>query len=168
MKSETEKAVAEGKRILSSLTARLKEDDKVILNLEKTASTIQGGGDDSLVIKRTLELESLLASYLAEEIHCRLDRLYLEGIESDDAGFNNPTSTEDDAWSGLSEELEALYPEIEILAEMSTKQQCSGPILRELQNHHGKQRVASHEKLDNVCCYFGFLIPLLTTGRSPT
>ncbi|PKY05321.1 hypothetical protein P168DRAFT_268499 [Aspergillus campestris IBT 28561] len=155
LKSETEKAVAEGKRILSSLTARLKEDDKVILNLEKTASTIQGGGDDSLIIKRTLELESLLARYLAEEIHCRLDRLYLEGIESDNAGFNNPTGIEDDAWSGLSEELEALYPEIEILAEMSTKQQCSGPILRELQNHHGKQRIASHEKLDNISDIIG-------------
>ena len=162
LKSETDKAVAEGKRILSSLTARLKEDDRVLSNLEKTASTIQGSSDDSLIIKRTLELESLLARYLAEEIHCRLDRLYLEGIESNNAGFNNPTSIEDDAWSGLSEELEALYPEIEILAEMSIKQQCSGPILQELQNHHGKQRIASHQKLGSVCNYFGFLILLLT------
>lgn len=162
LKSETDKAVAEGKRILSSLTARLKEDDKVLSYLEKTASTIQGSSDDTLIIKRTLELESLLARYLAEEIHCRLDRLYLEGIESNNAGFNNPTSIEDDAWSGLSEELEALYPEIEILAEMSIKQQCSGPILRELQNHHGKQRIASHQKLDSVCHYFSFLIFLLT------
>jgi hypothetical protein len=58
--------------------------------------------------------------------------------------------TETEVIAGLEEELDSLYPEIDILTEISTKQQFVEPILQELQNHHGQLRIASHEKLDNV------------------
>lgn len=50
----------------------------------------------------------------------------------------------------MEEELESLYPEIEILAEMSVKQQFHEPILREIHNQHSQLRAASSEKLERV------------------
>lgn len=151
MKNESEKATTDGKRILSLLSARLKEDDRILADLEKVASGITPTGDDASIVKRTSELGALLSQCVAEEIQCRLDRLYLENLsinqEDPDCG---PSAVNNEAILALEEELESLYSEIEVLAEISTKQQFSEPILRELQNHHGQMRIASHEKLDHV------------------
>lgn len=89
----------------------------------------------------------MLSDYVAEEIHYRLDRLYLETIH---AGGSNPDVMDGTASTALEEELESLHPEIEILAEMSTRQQFHEPILRELQNEHDQLRVAAQEKLEQV------------------
>lgn len=151
LKAETEKARLDGKKILSSLTTRLKEDDRILTGLERLASGIKSTGNDASVAKRTEQLGALLAEYVAEEIHYRLDRLYLENILGEQADPNKATGEHDEAELGaLGEELEALYPEIDVLAEMSTKQQFGEPVLRELQNHHGHLRNVSHRNLEYV------------------
>ncbi|KAG2418654.1 hypothetical protein HFD88_001755 [Aspergillus terreus] len=151
MKNESEKATADGKRILSLLSARLKEDDRILADLEKVASGITPTGDDASIVKRTSELGALLSQCVAEEIQCRLDRLYLETLSIDQEDPDcGPSAVNNEAILALEEELESLYSEIEVLAEISTKQQFSEPILRELQNHHGQMRIASHEKLDHI------------------
>lgn len=91
----------------------------------------------------------MLADYNAEEIHYRLDRLYLEAIQSGPSKANQ-TAPGSETIAALREELESLYPEIEILAEMSTKQQFHEPILREIHNQHSQLRAASEEKLERV------------------
>ena len=109
-------------------------------------SGIKVRGNNASMVKRTSYLSTMLSEYVAEEIHYRLDRLYLESIHANIASstLDGATNTE------LEEELESLYPEIELLAEMSTRQQFHEPILRELQNEHGQLREASQEKLEQV------------------
>ncbi|KAF7594293.1 hypothetical protein BBP40_009693 [Aspergillus hancockii] len=124
---------------------------RILANLERLASGIKSTNDDISIVKRTSELSTILAQCLAEEIHCRLDRVYLENLR---IGQFNATEDPDGAMNemlvALQGELESLYPEIDVLAEMSTGQQFSKPILRELQHRHSQLRIASHKKLDHV------------------
>jgi hypothetical protein len=109
-------------------------------------SSIKVRDNDASTVKRTNHLIAMLSDYVAEEIHYRLDRLYLETLRAD----SNSSSLDGATSTALEEELESLYPEIELLAEMSTRQQFHEPILRELQREHGQLRMASQEKLEQV------------------
>ncbi|KAL3473633.1 hypothetical protein BJX99DRAFT_233269 [Aspergillus californicus] len=148
LKNESEKSTMDGKKILSALTTRLKEDDKRLADLEKLATGVKSSDDDASIMRRTSDLSAVLAQYVGEEIYSRLDRLYLETVLQGNKSVS--TDNEAEAVTGLEEELDSLYPEIDILAEMSTKQQFVEPILRELQNHHGQLRIASHQKLNHI------------------
>ncbi|KAJ5777121.1 hypothetical protein N7520_000367 [Penicillium odoratum] len=148
-RSETDKTGAESKRILSLLSSRLKHDDRLLSTLEKLMPVVKSNFDDASTVKRAAHLSEALADYSAEEIHYRLDRLYLE--ESMQAGdLNSLSGAEGATITALEEELEALYPEIEILAEMSTKQQFHEPILREIYNGHSLLRETLQQKLEQI------------------
>ncbi|KAJ5543012.1 hypothetical protein N7461_009015 [Penicillium sp. DV-2018c] len=146
-RTATENSGAESKRILAALSARLKQDDKALAGIETLMSSIKYRGNDASTVERTSHLTAILSDYAAEEIHYRLDRLYLETIQ---AGGSSSGAIDEATSMALEEELESLYPEIEILAEMSTRQQFLEPILRELQNEHSQLRVASQEKLEQA------------------
>ncbi|KAJ6015029.1 hypothetical protein N7540_009620 [Penicillium herquei] len=150
IKSETDKAGAENKRILSALSTRLKQDDKTLALLESVLSETETKGDDASTVKRAAYLSQLLADYSADEIHHRLDRLYLEAIQASANASRNGT-TGDETIGVLEEELESLYPEIEVLAQISTKHQFHDPILREIHNEHSHLRASSQQKLEHVC-----------------
>lgn len=115
-------------------------------------SSIKFNSNDAETVKRTAQLSSVLADYVAEEIHDRLDRLYLEEIEAGETSAVNQasTSSESESLAALEEEIGSLFPEIEALAEMSTRQEFQEPILREIQNEHIQLRVVSHQKLEKV------------------
>ncbi|KAJ5750879.1 hypothetical protein N7533_007907 [Penicillium manginii] len=152
-RSATESAGAENRRILSTLSTQLKQDDKSLNHLENLMSSIKFNSNDADTVKRTAQLSSVLADYVAEEIHDRLDRLYLEEIEAGEsasASAINQPSIEAETVLALEEELGSLFPEIEVLAEMSTRQEFQEPILREIQNEHSQLRVVSHQKLERV------------------
>jgi hypothetical protein len=144
-----DKSGTESKRILASLSTRLKQDDKTLAGLETLVSGIKYRGNDASTVTRTNDLSAMLADYVAEEIRYRLDRLYLEAVQ---AGGTVAKAPAGETIAALEEELESLYPEIGILAEMSVRQQFNEPILREIQNEHGKLRVASQESLEQVRC----------------
>lgn len=156
-RSATESAGVENKRILSTLSTQLKQDDKSLDYLENLMSSIKFNSNDADTVKRTGQLSSVLADYVAEEIHDRLDRLYLEEIEAGESASDSAinqnqalTSSESETIAALEEELGSLFPEIEVLAEMSTRQEFQEPILREIQNEHSQLRVVSHQKLEKV------------------
>lgn len=111
---------------------------------------VKTNGHDASTVKRAANLRETLADYSAKEIHYRLDRLYIESIGAGEARDLSYTQSEAETISALEEELESLYPEIEILAEMSTKQQFHEPILREIHNEHNQLRVTSQHKLEQV------------------
>lgn len=113
-------------------------------------SGIKFNSNDASTVKRTAHLTIVLSDLVAEEIHDRLDRLYLEEIEAGDSSSDQDT-IESETIAALEEELGSLFPEIEVLAEMSTRQEFQEPILREIQNEHSQLRVASHQKLEKVC-----------------
>ncbi|KAJ5122880.1 hypothetical protein N7526_009817 [Penicillium atrosanguineum] len=135
-RNATDKTGAENKRILSSL-------------LEALIAGIKSNSSDASTVKRTADLSAMLAETTAQEIHYRLDRLYLEAIQSSKSDYGQ-VAVEDETFSALEEELESLYPEIEILAEMSTKQQYHEPILREIHREQGQLRAASQQRLERT------------------
>ncbi|KAJ6006540.1 hypothetical protein N7451_004484 [Penicillium sp. IBT 35674x] len=149
-RSETDKAGVESKRILSLLSTRLKHDDRILGTLENLMPEVKSNENDASTVKRAAHLSETLADYSAEEIHYRLDRLYLESIEAGEGKDLNHTQAEGEIIAALEEELESLYPEIEILADMSTKQQFHGPILREIHNEHSQLRMTSQQKLEQI------------------
>ncbi|KAJ5674888.1 uncharacterized protein N7477_004822 [Penicillium maclennaniae] len=144
-----DKTGAANKRILSSLSAQLKQDDKVLASLESLISGTKSNGSDASAVKRTADLSAMLAETTAQEIHYRLDRLYLETIQWSMSDYSQE-AVENDTLLALEEELESLYPEIEVLAEMSTKQQYHEPILQEIHHEHGQRRAASQQKLEQT------------------
>lgn len=137
---------AESKMILASLSTLLKQDDKSLTSLEALMSSIKVRGNNAATVKRTSHLSAMLSDYVAEEIHYRLDRLYLETIQTD----GGSSALNRGASAALEEELESLYPEIDLLAAISTRQQFHAPILQELQNEHGQLRAVSQEKIEQV------------------
>ncbi|KAE8412061.1 vacuolar H+/Ca2+ exchanger [Aspergillus pseudocaelatus] len=151
LKTESENTAVDSKRILSTLAAWLKEDDRALVDLERLGSGMGSTGDDASVVKRTSELSTILADCLAEEIQCRLDRVYLENLRAGLFKANqNLNGAVDEVTIALEGELESLYPEIDMLAEMYTKQQYTAPISRALQNHHDQWHIASHKKLNYI------------------
>ncbi|KAJ5668837.1 hypothetical protein N7462_009907 [Penicillium macrosclerotiorum] len=159
----TEKIGVENKRILSSLSTQLKHDDRILANLESTISGVKSNENGASSAKRATQLSEILAELSADEIHYRLDRLYLETIHS--STFDAcPGTIEDETIAVLEEELESLHPEIEILSEMYAKQQFHEPILREVQNEHDHLLATSQQKLEQVCIPSRlFETPLKTT-----
>lgn len=139
----------ENKRILSSLSTQLKYDDKALAILEALVSGVKSNRSDALTMKRATDLSAMLADYSAEEIHYRLDRIYLEAIQAGTPEYDRAFA-DAETIAALQEELESLYPEIEVLAELSTKQQFHEPILREIHNEHSQLRAASQQKLEQV------------------
>ena len=155
-----ELAAAESKGIIPSLTSKLKEDDRALQRFEKMVSGLGSSEEDREMGERAIGLTEKLAEYLGEEVHCRLDRIYLETVQGGSRGVNGG-SEEDEAElvAGVEEELDSLYPEIGVLAEMSTQQQFKGPILREIQSRHGQLQSTDEKKLDHVrifCRYVFF------------
>ncbi|KAL4761910.1 uncharacterized protein BDW70DRAFT_134653 [Aspergillus foveolatus] len=156
LKNEAEKTTADGKKILAALTARLKGNDKLLSDLEALASGVKSSDGEVSIMKRTTELSSILSRYIAEEIYCRLDRLYLEKVLNDsNSAPGVPTDKDLETVASLEQEIDSLYPEIDILAEISTKQQYVEPILRQLQKNYGQFRIACHQKLDLISKIIG-------------
>lgn len=152
LRDETEKVTTEGRSVLSLTAAKLRDDDKALGALERLASSLDSAGDSAAAVRRATELSATFEKYVTEEIHYRLDRLFLESMHDGhlDSDASSGIGDEEDIITAFEGELESLYPEIEVLAEMSTRKQFSEPILRELQNHHDKLRVTSIGKLEYV------------------
>ncbi|EPS29117.1 hypothetical protein PDE_04066 [Penicillium oxalicum 114-2] len=149
-----EKTAMDNKRILALLSSRLKQDDRELAELEDLISKIKFDGNDAATVERAGQLSDLLAGYRAEEIHYRLDRLYLQDMLAESSkpssSGSEPILARSYDVAALEEELAALYPEIEILAEMSTKQQYQDPILRAIHHQHSRLQVASEQQLEQV------------------
>lgn len=149
LNSARELAAAESKAIAPSVTSKLKDDDRTLQQFEKLASGLDSSEEEKEMSERAVNLTSKLAEYIAAEVHCRLDRIYLETLQSGSAPSSG-MEDEADMIASLEDELDSLYPEIGLLAHVSTQQQYKDPILRELRNRRGKLQSTSEEKLDNV------------------
>lgn len=100
--------------------------------------------------KRVLDLISILSKLTSEEIRCRLDRLYLEVLLSDEE-YSTNASENRDTKAALQEDLESLYSEIEVLSDMSARQEFGQPILGELRRNKQHSAHSLEENLDSVC-----------------
>ncbi|OJK03343.1 hypothetical protein ASPACDRAFT_74934 [Aspergillus aculeatus ATCC 16872] len=166
VKSELEKVATEGRRLLSSLTTRLKDDEKTLAHLERVAHGIEYAGNDASISRQATDLGVHHAQYVAGEIEHRLDRLYLEIVQKVHGVMQDETTRADsDVSEALEAELGSLYSEIGILAELSTIQQLVDPIHREIQSHHGALCASSNQKLHLIG---GILSQMVVTMRECT
>jgi hypothetical protein len=138
------------KQLLQSVSSKLMNDDDVLAKTEKLAAELELTEMDEQMERRALELVSTLSNLTSEEIRCRLDRLYLETLLSEvDAPGDMPESR--DACLALQEDLGSLYSEIDVLAEMSARQEFGQPILDELQKKGQSFAYSLEENFDVVC-----------------
>ncbi|WEW57939.1 Vacuolar cation/proton exchanger 5 [Emydomyces testavorans] len=145
-----QKALVADQNNLPSITSNLlREHDAVFRSMEKLVLNSQSAENNELLRKRINDLSVFLAKYIAEEVNCRLDRVFLETVA-------NSQSMEDDD-PQVSEQLESveaevssLYPEISVLAEMAARQQFQSPILRVLEEVQEQSQFVAEEQLQHV------------------
>lgn len=142
----------EKKQLLQTVSSKLMNDDDVLLKAERLAAKLELSEMDEQMEKRALELISTLSNLNSEEIRCRLDRLYLESLLTD-AHTPTDVSKSRNACLALEEDLESLYSEIEVLAEMSARQEFGQPILDELQKKKQSFACSLEENFDVVCVF---------------
>lgn len=147
MSALKEQAQAEKRQTFQAVTSKLKNDDRRLATAEGLAADLESSHDDGLLLQRAGELAATLAQLASEEIYTRLDRIYLESL-SEPGSIDKPTEEE---ISLLEQDLESLYPEIEVLAQMAARQQYEQPIVRELQRGREEMTQSMEEKLDLVC-----------------
>ncbi len=129
----------------ASVTETLKGDDRLLTRLEGLAGDLKEEDDkvgDSIA-ERTRKLSAKLADFTAEEIRCRLDRIFLEvslkDFESKEYRLDDPEGTQ----QSLEEEMSSLYSEISAVAEMSVHQNFVEPIMKQLVQRKDRDKALS-------------------------
>lgn len=125
------------------------EDDEVLIKAERIMVDSESTEADGQMERRALDLISVLSRLTSEEIRCRLDRLYLEVLLSDSEVVADVSGSKD-AKVALEEDLESLYSEIEVLSEMSARQEFGQPMLGELRKNKEYFAHSLEENLDSV------------------
>jgi len=109
-----------------------------------------------------MELVSTLSKLISEEVLCRLDRLYLETLLTGGETSGNEVKTEDQV-AILEDDLQSLYSEIPVLAEMSARNEFGQRIRKLLQKSNEHMSHSLEDCLEMVChdfslppkyCYF--------------
>jgi hypothetical protein len=140
----------EKRKQLAWVTNRLKEDDRAFSVVERPMPELGATEEANTIRKRVEMVASSLAQLVSEEVYCRLDRVYMETILSNECDSIGSVGKEDQQITSLEEELESLYSEVGVLAEMSTKQQFSERILLELDRSRGQSQLALGQKLEDA------------------
>lgn len=132
----------------------LKEHDRKLQEFEELASSLEDDGDDPALEERAAVLSSQLSGLLSQEIHCRLDRLYLEGIAEGESQVDTEEENGDQAeqLASLEEEIHSLYSEIDILAQMTSQQKFQERVSQALRAKREMADAVSGRQLDHVSC----------------
>ncbi|QGA17965.1 hypothetical protein EYB26_005642 [Talaromyces marneffei] len=138
----------ERKHLLQRASSKLVKDDEILSKAERILADSESTEADGKLEKRALDLISVLSRLSSEEIRCRLDRLYLENLLSD--GEVGTDIENQETKIALEEDLESLYSEIEVLAEMSARQEFGQPILGELRKNKQHSANSLEENLDTI------------------
>ncbi|KAL2134661.1 hypothetical protein VTI74DRAFT_11239 [Chaetomium olivicolor] len=138
--------------IQQTVDTLLRSDDKLLSSLQKLGLELdtEDAEDQQDVMLR--ETCARLIKFTVEGIRTKLDRIYLESLEtSARSGAANRVSA--DEVTGLQQELESLYAEILPVAQMATEQQFLEPALKSLaaKNGQGLERLAKATSYIHDC-----------------
>lgn len=137
-----------GKTITPVVTEILNEDDRLLKKAENLASDVQSGDDGSkATIERTERMAAMLTGFIAQEVRCRLDRIYLQALSEVPSGDHLDHRDALHHQTSLQQELESLYSEVKILAEMSVQQEYTGRILQQSKHRYHQSEAASMSKI---------------------
>ncbi|KAI9875601.1 MAG: hypothetical protein M1830_008217 [Pleopsidium flavum] len=147
----------------ASVTETLKSDDRILSRLQDLAGDLNEEdvevGDS--IAERTKKLSAKLADFIAEEIRCRLDRIYLEGRLKDFVSTEGRLDDPEDTEQLLEEEMSSLYSEISAVAEMSVHQNFVEPIMKQLVERKDIGKAHSQAILQYVTSTLAYLIAKL-------
>ncbi|CRG90437.1 hypothetical protein PISL3812_07481 [Talaromyces islandicus] len=121
-------------QFLQKVTSKLKSDDRALVEAERFAAELELTEEDEKTEKRAMELTSSLSKLVSDEIYCRLDRLYLEALLTGDESTESRPEMRDQI-SEIEDDLQSLYLEVHVLAEMSSKHEFGQRIRDKLQHN---------------------------------
>lgn len=147
----------------------LREHDMMLHGFEELASRLEegdgdGDGDDGLE-ERAAKLSARLGGVLAEEIQCRLDRLYLECAVAEGSGVGDDAQGDAGGQiAGLEEEIGSLHSEIDVLAHMASQERFQGRVSQAVRQKRELADSTTGRQLDHVshALLYGFITRRLT------
>jgi hypothetical protein len=148
-----DRAGKSAKELKLSIQDYLKGHDNKLCQVEELSDnlepdTLQGKASTD----RSSKLASKLVEYVTEEVTCRLDRIYLQTLH-EPPGDLSPHEIKDQDASALKEELDSLYSEIRVLAEMAVQQEFLSPIIKTIHMQENRIQDDSEVRLDYVSQY---------------
>lgn len=149
----------------------LGSDDKILTSLQKLSGALTAtadGGEDSEKSERIKSLCAGLIKYTVEAVRCRLDRVFLLGLEGclgSETSGQAESSAELDTLKG---ELESLYSEILPVAQMSAEQRYLQVALRSIAAQSGTGLERSKKVVVYILKCLTYLITRLSTFASQT
>lgn len=128
----------------------LHSDDKLLSSLQKLGWELDTEDpEEAESVTKLREICARLIKYTVECIRTRMDRLYLETLESFPKSGPVDKASQEDV-SAVQDELESLYSEILPVAQMSVEKQHLEPSLRSLSAKNGNSLNRSSEALGYV------------------
>ena len=141
----------------SIVAESLQKDDRTLARIDRLARELKVLDMDSgQQTSRPLILCEKLNTYLADEIRCRLDRIYIETSQLSVDSRADISGDEADLELSLKAELDTLYSEIAAVAQMSTSLEFEKPL-----NEASRQKNAQNEgRLGSTLDYVCDLLPI--------
>ncbi|KAL1893038.1 hypothetical protein Sste5346_006719 [Sporothrix stenoceras] len=165
-------------RVQKTVDGLCRSDDTLLASLQKLGWALppvaaKGSAQDEAAQQQQASIARLrdiclhLIKFSVETIRTKLDRLYLEALETaETTRATAPTTATPEDVAGLQSELESLFAEILPVAQMSVEQQYLAPALKALSGKNAKNLTRSLLALDYVDECLVFLLEhlsLLTT-----
>ena len=131
------------------LAEHLRHDDRLLSKLERFPVGLKSfdGSKRELTARSRISCKKL-ATYVADGIRCRLDRVYLEASRS--RGKSWVTTDDTDLTSSVEEEMNSLYSEIAAVAEMSVNCEFEIPLLSQFRHKQTQDAEYTASVLDFV------------------
>ncbi|KAK3933922.1 hypothetical protein QBC46DRAFT_325865 [Diplogelasinospora grovesii] len=136
---------AEGTGLQQTVDGQLCSDDKLLLSLQKLGWELEMEDPaEQEKVAKLREICARLIKFTVEGIRTKLDRFYLEALESSIRSGATQSASAGEV-SALQEELESLYAELLPVAQMSAEQQFLEPALKNLAAKNGNSLVRSEK-----------------------
>jgi hypothetical protein len=133
-----------------TVNAMLTSDDKLLKSLQKLGWELETEDpEEKENVEKLRDICARLIKYTVEAIRTRLDRFYLETLETASQESGRGRIQGEDI-ATVQEELESLYSEILPVAQMSVEQQYLEPALKGLSAKNGKSLAKSARAVDYV------------------
>lgn len=116
----------------STIAEILRKDDRLLARLDQTAGGVEITNDDERQITTTQILCTKHSAYIADQIRSHLDLIYLETCRLPPDHSVVQDEDDGDVELSLVAELDTLYTEVSVVAEMFTAQAFGTPLIETL------------------------------------
>jgi hypothetical protein len=151
---EKDQVAQERRSLVLSAMAELKEQDRGLSHAENVIAELASQEAAEALETRIKKLTSLLSSLTTEHLYSSLERFYLEMTTGTSDNLKEIIDHDESESALIKSDLESLFPEIEILAQVATDQQYQAPIQHELDKDRGNSNLNLQEILSLVSSHY--------------